>query len=247
MTHVDLFSGIGGFALAAKWADIETKIFCEKDEFCKRVLKKHWPCVPIHNDIHDFKYNKHIDVLTGGFPCQPFSIAGKRKGKNDDRYLWPEMFRVIRQCKPTWVIAENVVGIIEMELENIINDLENEGYETQSFVIPACAVGAPHKRDRLWIVANLNSIGSKMREHNRQERYIQENENRNMAKIQQEWAQFIPNTWSSMSARDWLQYNCEFSRNDDGISYRMDRIKSLGNAIVPQIAFVFFSLIRTIQ
>ena len=107
-THLDLFSGIGGFALAAKWAGYETIQFVEIDPFCHKVLKKHWPDVPIHSDIKTFdvtKYNGSIDLITGGFPCQPYSVAGKRLGKADDRALWPEMLRIISEIRPAWVIA----------------------------------------------------------------------------------------------------------------------------------------------
>ena len=179
MNHVDLFSGIGGFALAAEWAGFETIVFCEKDDYCQKILKKHWPEVPIIPEIRDFKWpmaNSESTrwatrpskgqpgrccsptLLTGGFPCQPFSIAGKRRGKDDDRFLWPEMFRVICEIRPTWVLAENVTGIIRMELENCLSDLEREEYETETFIIPACAVDAPHRRDRIWIVAHNNKL-----------------------------------------------------------------------------------------
>lgn len=153
--HIDLFSGIGGFALAAYWAGYQTEVFCEQDEFCKKVLNRHWPAVPIIGDIRDFDGSAHTgaDLLTGGFPCQPFSTAGKRQGSQDDRFLWPEMFRVISEARPTWIVGENVAGIINMALDGVLADLESEGYTTQSFVIPACAVNAPHRRDRVWIVA----------------------------------------------------------------------------------------------
>jgi DNA (cytosine-5)-methyltransferase 1 len=156
LTHIDLFSGIGGFSLAARWAGLDTIVFCERDKFCQKVLNKHWPGVPIHDDITTFDGTKYSNVflLTGGFPCQPFSCAGKRRGKEDDRYLWPEMLRVISEVKPRWIIGENVAGFIDMGLDDSISDLEREGYSVQTFVIPACAVNAPHRRDRVWIVAH---------------------------------------------------------------------------------------------
>ena len=213
LTHIDLFSGIGGFALAARWAGLETVQFVEIDPFCQKVLRKHWPEVPIHNDITTFAYaesgksreqaeskrgedigrgnceattyayrdglqesgakqqtdrmRQYVQseqsrpfLLTGGFPCQPFSCAGKRRGKDDDRYLWPEMLRVISEARPTWVIGENVAGFINMGLDDSISDLEREGYEVQAFVIPACAKNAPHRRDRVWIVAHSTSVTS---------------------------------------------------------------------------------------
>lgn len=155
MNHIDLFSGIGGFALAAHWAGFQTEVFCERDEFCQKVLHKHWPAAPIVDDIFRFDGTRHAGatLLTGGFPCQPYSCAGKKMGNEDDRALWPEMFRVIIECRPHWVVAENVLGIVDMALDGVLSDLEEEGYEVGTLVIPACAVNAPHRRDRVWIVA----------------------------------------------------------------------------------------------
>ena len=164
---LDLFSGIGGFSLAASWTNqIKTVAFCEIDPFCQKVLKKHWPNVPIFDDITRLRGDDigTADIITGGFPCQPFSCAGKRKGKDDNRFLWPEMFRVISELHPTWVVAENVGGFLTIDnglvFEHCCTDLEKEGYEVQPFVVPACAVGAPHRRDRVWIVAHTNRSGS---------------------------------------------------------------------------------------
>lgn len=161
MKHLDLFSGIGGFALATEmvWPDVE-HIFCDNEPFSQAVLKKHWPNSKIYGDIRQLKGNTlgPIDLVTGGFPCQPFSASGRKGGKNDDRHLWPEMFRVIQETQPTWVIGENVAGIINMaEFEGVCTDLESESYEVQPIVIPACAVNAPHRRDRVWIIAHLTS------------------------------------------------------------------------------------------
>jgi len=159
--HIDLFSGIGGFALAARWAGFETVQFVEIDKFCQKVLNKNFPGVPIHDDIKTFHWTEASPfILTGGFPCQPFSCAGKRRGKEDDRFLWPEMLRVISEARPTWVIGENVAGFINMGLDDCISDLENQGYEVQTFIIPACAVNAPHRRDRVWIVAHTSTAGT---------------------------------------------------------------------------------------
>jgi DNA (cytosine-5)-methyltransferase 1 len=152
-THVDLFSGIGGFALAARWAGFRTIAFCEIDKYCQRVLRQHFNA-PICSDIFAFDGTAYrgCDLITGGFPCQPFSVAGKRRGAADDRAIWPEMLRVINEARPAWVLGENVPGIITMELDNVLSDLEGIGYACRSFVIPACAVDAKHRRDRLWIV-----------------------------------------------------------------------------------------------
>lgn len=161
MNHLDLFSGIGGFALAveAVWPEV-IHTFCDIDPFSQVVLKKHWPQSKIYGDIKELKGEEigTVDIVTGGFPCQPFSAAGKRRGKEDDRHLWPEMLRVIRETSPRWVVGENVGGLLAwnggMVLDEVYADLEAEGYEVWAFVIPACAVGAPHRRDRVWIIAN---------------------------------------------------------------------------------------------
>jgi DNA (cytosine-5)-methyltransferase 1 len=249
MNHLDLFSGIGGFSLAAQWAGIETIQFVEKDLFCQKVLKKHWPNIPCHDDIKTFNFHEKVEVLTGGFPCQPFSIAGKKRGLTDDRYMWNEMLRIIRQCHPNWIIAENVTGIVAMELDNILADLEREGYESQSFIIPACAANAPHRRDRLWIIANAMRKRCDNGLYYWESRYLQKNKEWDMAALQSEWQKFIPESWKIMSVSNWLKNNANFKRTNDGLSLRMDRdrIKSLGNAIVPQIAYVFMSIIREIE
>jgi DNA (cytosine-5)-methyltransferase 1 len=206
---LSLFSGIGGFDIAARWTgQIETVAFVEIDPFCQKVLKKHWPTVPIISDIREVtgerirgivadtdgagggasqcgidgngqKENEgrdefsqsepcgRIDILTGGFPCQPFSCAGKRKGTSDNRFLWPEMLRVIKEVRPKWVIGENVAGLISIDNGMVFEDccasLEAEGYAVQSFILPACSVGAPHRRDRVWIVAWSNADDTKGR------------------------------------------------------------------------------------
>lgn len=195
MNHLDLFSGIGGFAYAVDqvWPG-STHTFCDNNLFCQKVLAKHWPESEIYGDIRTITNTNttgnrtptsgantngqtihqgqekqpqsgisgQIDILTGGFPCQPFSQAGKRRGTSDERYLWPEMLRVIQLTKPTWVIAENVRGFVTwnegMVLEQVCLDLEGEGYEVQPFIIPAVAVNAPHRRDRVWIVAHSQGI-----------------------------------------------------------------------------------------
>jgi DNA (cytosine-5)-methyltransferase 1 len=154
-THLDLFSGIGGFALAAKWNGFRTVGFCDNEPYAQAVLKKHWPDVPIHDDIRKVRGELYagVTLLTGGFPCQPFSVAGKQRGKTDDRYLWPEMLRVIREARPAWIVGENVAGIVNMALDQVHVDLEAESYEVESLIIPACAVDAPHRSDRVWIIA----------------------------------------------------------------------------------------------
>ena len=154
--HIDLCSGVGGFALAASWAGYQTEVFCECDEFCQKVLRKHWPGVPIVPDLFDFDGRAYAgaDLLTAGIPCQPYSCAGKQMGNDDDRALWPEARRIIVEVRPRWVVIENVAGFIGMALDGVLADLEAEGYECGSVVLPACAVNAPHRRDRVWVVAH---------------------------------------------------------------------------------------------
>lgn len=160
MRVLDLFSGIGGFSLGLERAGMRTVAFCEIEPYCRAVLRKHWPGVPIYDDIRTLTADRlandgiGVDVICGGFPCQPFSQAGKRLGQEDHRFLWPEYLRLIEELRPTWVIGENVVGLINMGLDSIIDDLEGIGYPSRTFDIPACAVGAPHERRRVWIVAN---------------------------------------------------------------------------------------------
>lgn len=164
MTHGSLFSGIGGFDLAAHRMGWTNAFHCEINPFCRQVLKHYWPQAKSYEDITKADFTIHrgtIDVLTGGFPCQPFSLAGKRKGTEDDRYLWPEMLRAIREIKPRWIVGENVYGLVNWDgglvFERVQADLENEGYEVQPYILPAGGVNAPHKRDRVWFVAYSNS------------------------------------------------------------------------------------------
>ncbi len=161
-THASLFSGIGGFDLAAEWAGFENKFNCDTDPFCRRVLEYHFPHAKQYTDIctTDFSvWRNRIDVLSGGFPCQPFSSAGKRRGTEDDRYLWPQMLRAVREIRPRWVVGENVLGIVSwsqgLVFEQVCADLETEGYSVQPYVLPACGVDAPHRRYRTWFVARI--------------------------------------------------------------------------------------------
>lgn len=166
MTHGSLFSGIGGFDLAAEWMGWENIFHCEIAEFPRQILKYHFPNSICYEDIKKTDFTKHrgeIDIISGGFPCQPYSNAGKRRGKEDDRHLWPEMLRVIREVQPRFIVGENVAGLLSwnngMVFHEIITGLENEGYETQAFLIPACATNAPHRRDRIWFVAYSVNCG----------------------------------------------------------------------------------------
>lgn len=160
MKHGSLFSGIGGFDLAAEWMGWENKFYCEWEDFPRSVLKHYWPNAISYGDIKQTDFTIHrgqINILTGGFPCQPYSQAGKRLGKEDERHLWPEMLRAIREIKPTWIVGENVRGLVNwsggLVFEEVCADLEAEGYEVQPFLLPACGVNAPHRRNRIWFVA----------------------------------------------------------------------------------------------
>ena len=160
---LDLFSGIGGFSLGLERAGFKTVAFCEIEKYPRRILKKHWPDVPIFEDVRLLdgrQFKGAVELICGGFPCQPFSVAGKQRGKKDDRHLWPEMLRLIREIKPPFVVCENVTGIIKLALDDVLFDLEGEGYTCQTFIIPACAIGAVHRRDRVWVIAYAEHYGS---------------------------------------------------------------------------------------
>jgi DNA (cytosine-5)-methyltransferase 1 len=165
MTHGSLFSGIGGFDLAAEWMGWENVFHCEWNEFGKKVLHHYWPQSISYHDITKTDFTIHrekIDILTGGFPCQPYSSAGKRKGKEDERHLWPQMLRAIREIQPRWVVGENVLGLVNwsggLVFHEVQSDLEAEGYEVWPYVLPAVSVNAPHRRDRVWFVAYNNGF-----------------------------------------------------------------------------------------
>jgi len=232
-THLDLFSGIGGFALAAGWAGFETVGFCDNEPYAQAVLKKHWPNLPIHNDIKSLDGTKYrgTKLLTGGFPCQPFSCCGKQRGKEDNRYLWPEMFRIIQEARPTWVVGENVANIVGMALDQVHIDLESKGYQVESVIIPACAVNAQHRRDRVWIIANdaIRGMEGGSKEKICWKSRIQKNQDgrgfQNISEL------------SSISSP-------RICRTSDGIPNRVDRLKGLGNAIVPQVAYQIIKGIR---
>lgn len=229
LAALSLFSGIGGFDLAGKWAGIKTEAFCEVDDFCCRVLRKNFgEDIIIHRDIRDLdgkEYFGKVNIVTGGFPCQPFSVAGKRNGTSDNRYLWPEMLRVIKESRPTWVIGENVTGIINLALEKVCTDLESEGYEVQPIIIPASGTGASHKRERVWILANSDS--------------------RRCTQCYERIRNFqFPDKRSRWEAEPILD------RVVNGVSSKLDwrnRITSLGNAIVPQIAYIILKCISEIE
>jgi DNA (cytosine-5)-methyltransferase 1 len=165
MTHGSLFSGIGGFDLAAEWMGWENVFHCEWNPFGQKILNYYWPNAKSYTDITKTSFNIHrgsIDILSGGFPCQPYSHAGKRQGKDDERHLWPEMLRAIREIRPRWVVGENVLGLVNWNGGLVFNevqaDLELEGYEVFPYVLPAAAVNAAHRRDRIWFIAHASSV-----------------------------------------------------------------------------------------
>jgi DNA (cytosine-5)-methyltransferase 1 len=327
MRHLDLFSGIGGFSLAAQWVwggEYENIGFCDNNEFCQAVIKKNFKHAKIYKDIRELSIKRlvadadrggrvhggiekfpdkgrkqaldesskgyKLDLLTGGFPCQPFSFAGKRRGDQDDRYLWPEMLRVIRETRPRWIVGENVAGIINLALDQVLSDLENEGYTIQAFVIPAAAVQAPHRRDRVWIVGHDDTDASGKRidgrgiQHDGQLRWdvlsgIKKGWSSARGKAgadpaasprdsshpqgsgQQGWAYGSGKIkfWGDDPVYDWLEVATSLCRVDDGLpakldgrelttkQHRIERIKALGNAIVPQVAMEVLRGIKMTQ
>jgi DNA (cytosine-5)-methyltransferase 1 len=166
LRHVDLCSGIGGFSLGFEWAELSKPVlFCDIEPWSRKILNKHWPDVPIAEDIKELANDPErlvpeCDILTAGYPCQPFSVAGRQKGEADPRHIWPYIFKIIAQRRPTWVVCENVYGHIRLGLDKVLTDLETEGYTTRTFVVPACSINAPHKRDRVWIVGYTKHNGS---------------------------------------------------------------------------------------
>ena len=270
---LDLFSGIGGFSLGLEaTGGFETKAFCELDKYCKSVLKKHWPDTRQYDDIKELTYDKlrsdgidTIDIITGGYPCQPFSVAGKQKGTEDKRHLWPEYFRLVKECRPTWVIGENVSGHIKLGLDQVIEDLESEGYATRTFSISASSIGANHQRERIWIIANSNSNGllkddsnirpqstesigkdsGSIRKDIPREQHMANTNSGSEETLNQERILGEQNTegeterYPDGSLQVHGQWNFEpnVGRVADGIPSRVDRLKSLGNSLVPQIPY----------
>jgi len=228
--HLDLFSGIGGFALAAQWAGIETVAFCEIEDFPRKVLEKNFPGVPIHRDIRELNGSEYagIDLVTGGFPCQPFSTCGKEKGVKDPRHLWPEMLRVIGEARPAWVIAENVIGLARLGLDMVQHDLEAEGYASRAIMVPACAVGAKHRRDRLWIIAHpMRGVPSTKPQCECET--VGAGQDTMAHGEKRELAGRLPGSGHIIET---------VGRTTDGVPTGLDEsLKGLGNAIVPQVAY----------
>lgn len=277
-THLGLFEGIGGFSLAAKWMGWETKAWCEWNEFGQKVLRHHFPEAEGFGDITktDFtKYANTIDILTGGFPCQPYSVAGKRKGKEDERHLWPEMLRAIGEVQPPYVVGENVSGLISWDgglvFHEVQTDLETKGYEVQPFILPACAKNAPHRRDRVWFVAYSNSCRNNRAKGSKNGIREQQNKEqpRNRRAMQ---INGLSNEWTATNPEcNGVQQNetgtlCNWASwptkppilgGDDGLpteldgitfsKWRNESIKAYGNAIVPQVAFEIFKALESVH
>lgn len=275
LSHGSLFSGIGGFDIAAQWMGWNNIFQVEKDDWCRKVLAKNFPKTERFADIKDFtghEYTNRIDVISGGFPCQPFSVAGQRKGKGDDRYLWEEMLRVIATIKPTYVVGENVTGIIGLALDTVLSDLEAQDYTTETFIIPACGKNAWHRRDRVWIVAYANSIGRQDEQKENGKSLCNGKRNNTTEKQSREQQQcrtrksssFFTNTNNTgceeqrqpitdgaelfaPKCSSWWEVEPGMGRVVDGLPGRVDRLKGLGNAIVPQVAYEIFSAIGAVS
>ena len=266
ITHLSLFSGIGGLDLAAERAGFRTVGQCEWADYPRAVLEKHWPKLPRWRDIRTLTKEsfyeqtglESVTVLSGGFPCQPFSTAGKRRGKEDDRYLWPEFIRVIRELRPAWVIGENVPGIINLALDTVLADLEAEGYEVKCFLIPACGVDAPHKRERIVIVAHANSKGQqRAQQYRTPDARGQAEPHRPVGKQGCALADYnstmrskAMQTWgggSGFSNIVWWPSEPNVGRVAHGVPNRVDRLKCLGNAVVPQQFYPIFEAIARVE
>ena len=278
INHVDLCSGIGGFALGFEWAGLSHPVqFCDIEPWSRKILKKHWPDVPIAEDVKELASDperlvSNCDILTSGYPCQPFSVAGKQKGFEDDRHIWPYILKIVAHKRPTWCVFENVYGHVALGLDQVLLDLENESYATRTFIVPACGVNAPHRRDRLWIVGNAQHDGpstAKVRGVNEEDargssqgqsqteqssRASGREDDVNVADTSNKGLQGRLSGRSNserqsklghsgrgssaygQSGQNWWAVEPNIRRVADGIPRRVDRLKGLGNAIVPQIA-----------
>lgn len=261
LRHGSLFSGIGGFDLAAEWMGWENVFHCEWNEFGQKVLKHYWPQAESFSDITktDFtKYYGTVDIITGGFPCQPYSTAGKRRGKEDERHLWPEMCRAIREVSPRFVVGENVRGLLNwnggLVFDEVCAELESLSYQVAPVVIPAAAINAPHGRDRIWFVANSidnrNERGSCKVQTQSKKQTIQKRDNLQQLKKPTTLRQKVE------SPKYWEHFPTQpvFCGGNDGLSceldsitfskWRAESIKAYGNAIVPQVAFEIFKALE---
>lgn len=244
ITVGSLFAGIGGFDLGLARAGMDIKWQVEIDDFCNKVLAKHWPEVKRYRDVKEVgKHNlEPVDLICGGFPCQPFSHAGKRRGKEDHRYLWPEMFRIIKEVKPRWIIGENVIGFFTMGIEQSIANLEAIGYEVAPpFIIPACAIDSDQRRYRVWIIAHAKGLRWNEMVNDKQKQ---------CPPINNESFKSFRRCCLDLHLAMEPNFNSPGSgirRNDDGVSSGVDRLKCLGNAIVPQVVVPIMQAIKEID
>jgi DNA (cytosine-5)-methyltransferase 1 len=249
MKALSLFSGIGGIDLACEWVGIETVAFCEREPFCQKVLQKHWPQVPIYDDVCTLTKERleadgieTIELIHGGYPCQPFSIAGEQRGTEDDRYLWPEIRRLLQEIKPKWFIGENVANHISLGLDEVLSDLESCGYTWETFVIPAIAVNAPHRRDRVFIAGIISDTGCIGHQGN--ERFREDEE-----KIRERRTGAFRTTPKLFDDVDWKKRAREsgFLGGNYGIPNRLDRIRACGNAVSPYQIYPILAAIKQID
>ena len=250
MRHGSLFSGIGGFDLAAEWMNWENVFHCEKNPFGQRVLKHYWPKAESLKDITttDFsKYHGAIDIISGGFPCQPYSVGGKRKGKDDDRHLWPEMCRAIKEVAPSYVVGENVRGLTNwndgLVFGEVCADLENLGYQVAPYIIPASAVNAPHERQRLYIIAYSNNKRLQGREVN-----SDFHQTKGEGEFHRDASRQVSDRWQNFPSQPPIcGTNDGLPTKLDGITFSKWRRQSLmayGNAVVPQLILQIFKTIE---
>ena len=291
LSHLDLFSGIGGFSLGLESAGVaKTVAFCDYEKWCQKVLKKHWPHVLIYGDVKELTHERlkadgidTVDIITGGYPCQPFSVAGSQKGEQDPRHVWPEYFRLVKELKPTWVIGENVSGHIKLGLDTVLENLESEDYSARTFSISASSVGAKHKRERVWIVANTRRIlrGEQSEQDQRgigrgPSKTKKWSHNTDQTSGSSERAKTVAHSGSSrseigLSKKGYREegHTKKFINNSDryggwkrednwavepnvgrvadGISNRVDRLKCLGNSLVPQIPYYIGKVILEVM
>lgn len=280
MNALSLFSGIGGIDLAGEWAGIKTVAMCEREPFCQKVLKKHWPDVPIYDDVCTLTKERleddgigTIDLIHGGYPCQPYSVAGQREGAGDDRALWPEVFRLIQEIRPRWFVGENVAGHITLGLDTTLSDLESIDYTVQAFSIPACAVNANHERERVFIVANSNGARCERLQFSpsggNQKRFTWGNyaeilpntnsvtrleTNKASSAIGSEWKprNYVSGIhWAQTSGFDRQAPEPAIQRMVNGISGELDEVraplKALGNAVVPGQIYPILAAIKQID
>jgi len=250
--HVDLCSGIGGFALGFEWAELSSPVlFCDIEPWSRKILAKHWPDVPIAEDVKELANDPDglipdCDILTAGYPCQPFSLAGERRGTEDDRHIWPYILSIVKAKRPSWCVFENVYGHVSMGLDEVLSDLEGEGYAARPFIVPACAADAPHRRDRVWIVAYANGEsepnvsrhaeeGERLVAHSNSAGLQGRQNARDISKSRAQRDKQSTRRSKRPDGQNWLP-EPSVGRVANGIPNRVDRLKGLGNAIVPQIA-----------